>query len=89
MNRVTRLLQKTAYKARQRLAVTFGHKYVIRDSEVMRAAMEKEQGKRPPTNAEIIDKVVTGFDPEGDAEDRRILYEVTGMRLNRGEEFVI
>ena len=29
--------------------------------------------------------VIDGFDPENNAQDRRLLYEVTGMRLNLDE----
>ena len=31
--------------------------------------------------------MIDGFDPENDFQDRRILYEVTGLRLKR-DEFV-
>ena len=32
-----------------------------------------------------IEKILTGFDPRDDERDRRILYEVLGMRLYRDE----
>ena len=32
-----------------------------------------------------INKILDGFDPENNEQDRRILYEVMGMRLYRDE----
>ena len=38
------------------------------------------------SNDQLVAKVLDGFDPAGNMQDRRMLYEVTGMRLDR-EDF--
>ena len=37
--------------------------------------------------AVLAQKILDGFDPENDKMDRRILYEVTGLLLNKDEFF--
>ena len=32
-----------------------------------------------------MDAMLDGFDPEGDVMDRRLLYEVTGLRMYKNE----
>ena len=35
----------------------------------------------------LVDKLVDSFDPEKDEMDRRILFEVTGLKINSEEHF--
>ena len=32
-----------------------------------------------------VEQLIQGFDPEGDSWDRRILYEVTGIKLDEND----
>ena len=44
-------------------------------------------GKQSANENEKIlkENIMVGFDPENNEQDRRILYEVMGMRIYRGE----
>ena len=57
---------------------------MLTDKDILKSEskpIEKENsGKEDPEN--FAKFVLDGFDPENIALDRRILYEVTGMRLN-------
>ena len=57
---------------------------MISEKDVRRAAAN--DGQEPPGNDQVVAKVLDGFDPKQNVQDRRTLYEVTGMRLDR-EEF--
>ena len=74
-----RLLSKVTFLPRQRAAINYSHKYVLTDKDVM--------GKQSTNENEKIlkEKIMVGFDPENNEQDRRILYEVMGMRIYRGE----
>ena len=37
------------------------------------------------TSDRMMDALLEGFNPEGDPSDRRLLYEVAGLRLNEDE----
>ena len=83
MNRVSLLLQKSYFNTRQRHAINFTHKFMISDKDVRRAAAN--DGQEPPGNEQFVAKVLDGFDPKQNVQDRRTLFEVTGMRLIKGE----
>ena len=36
-------------------------------------------------SSEIYDKIMAGFDPLKNLQDRRIFYEVTGLRLDQAD----
>ena len=81
MNRISRLAHKTIFLTRQRHAVTYGHKYVINDKDINKKVIEADTKR----DTEAISKVLIGFDPDINPIDRRILYEVTRMRLHEDE----
>ena len=65
MNRISRLLHKMNFLARQRRAVKYSHRYVITVKDIQLAAAEREKPK------DLIDddpdivatQVLEGFDP--------------------------
>ena len=94
-SRVSRFIHKTTLLARQRQAINYSHKFVITDIDVARNKDTKncclKKDIKTSASARLFDenriaKVLDGFDPEKSEPDRRILYEVMGMRLDR-EEF--
>ena len=74
MNRISRLIHKANFLKRQRLAINHSHKYVITYQDTQRTS-----------KIETSPDIMEGFDPDNNEQDRRMLYEVTGMRLNRDE----
>ncbi len=83
MNRVTRMLHKASFIARQRKSFDYFRKYVVTDRDIKIADLKEKQKKsRDMTKkVDIIELLVDGFDPERSQTDRHILYEVTGLRL--------
>ena len=84
-NRVTRLIQKLFFSRRQRSTISFFKKYVIAERDIDREA-EKEETTRDRGLDVDTQTLAHGFDPDESAWDRRLLYEVTGIRL-RDQEF--
>ena len=81
MNRISRLAHKAIFISRQRRAIPYGHNYVITDKEIRQP--EKFYEERPAERKEDIEtKILTGFDPSVNEQDRRILFDVTRMRTN-------
>ena len=76
MNRITRILYKASLLTRQRDAIRYGSKYVISNRDLQKADQAK-----PDQDSKLLD----GFDPLENDQDRRILYEVTGLRLFENE----
>ena len=85
MNRVTRLIHKLRFKARQRRTVSYFSKYVLTEKDVDEAAANIDS-KAKVVEHNVLnypeEKLYADFDPEGDPWDKRLLYEVTGLRLN-------
>ena len=80
MNRITRLLHKNFFLARQRRAVSHAHKYVISDRDLSLAGSREEKEPAGREDPEVVaQRVLREFDPENDKMDRRILFEVTGL----------
>ena len=80
-NRVARILHKDNFLARQRAAIDHSHKFVITDEDVAKSH-EKASNEKIVESAEVRQaKIINGFDPENNEQDRRILYEVLGMRI--------
>ena len=79
MNRVTRLIHKMRFKARQRRTVSYFSKYVLSEKDI-------DDNKEPADVAEVLnyptEKLYSEFDPENDPWDKRLLYEVTGLRID-------
>ena len=85
MNRISRLLHKTFFFARQRRAVNHSHKYVIHDKDLKAVATKTAETAAPVDPEVLTAKILDGFDPDNDKMDRRILYEVTGLTLIKDE----
>lgn len=81
MNRITRIIHKSYFKSRQRLALAYSHKFMVTAADV------DNPGLQLPalTDADKLATILDGFDPETDSLDRRILFEVTGFQLREGE----
>ena len=85
MNRISSLLHRINFLGRQRLAVRYSHRYVISDKDIKKAEKEKPQAFVDDDPNTIDKKVLEGFDPINNQLDRRMLFEVTGMRLHSDE----
>ncbi len=86
-NRITRFLHKLRFKARQRRAVSFFSKYLLTEKDVDDAQNASEPGLIGTEQALHfpIEKIYQDFEPEEDPWDKRLLYEVTGLRLNEND----
>ena len=74
--RVLKMIMRALTKKRQRKAVQYFLKYLIEDHEA--TAERRSLGAHDMSAEQLID----GFDPLADKIDRRILYEITGRKLN-------
>mmetsp|Transcript_22825 Transcript_22825/g.26813 ORF Transcript_22825/g.26813 Transcript_22825/m.26813 type:complete len:143 (-) Transcript_22825:7-435(-) len=82
MNRITRLLHSAAFLTRQRRAITFSKKYVITERDLVRKKQVVEARQLPSWHETgLVSEVLYGFDPGESMRDRRILYEVTGLKV--------
>ena len=64
--------------------MSYFSRYVI-DEKAMAVAEGQEEAQVADKLSVPKETLLQGFDPQFDSLDRRILYEVTGMRLNAGE----
>ena len=96
MNRVTRLIQKLLFKDRQRRTVDYFRRYIIKEQDIADDAPEfrstsvsQDANLRGSVllqqNTYPIAKLWEEFEPENDAWDRRLLYEVTRKKLDESE----
>ena len=95
MNRVTKLIHKAWFLKRQRRAINFGHKFTISDLDIENAETQasKRLIQKESVNEDILsvdrdkilEQLLDGFDPVQNKADRRILFELTGLRLYDGE----
>ena len=85
-NRVARIIHKATFKGRQRKAIDYSHKYIITDQNLVKTAVatKKEQNEKEDWVVRA-NTVVEGFDALNNEQDRRILYEMLGMRIYRDE----
>ena len=60
---------------------------MITDKDLLRSnqTIAEARAEKATENVTQIDRMLQPFDPEQDVNDRRILYEVTSMRLYRDE----
>ena len=72
--RISRFLAHLQLSRRQRLTVDFFRKYTVRRKDV-----DKAEANPPGMSVEAI---VKGMRPREDSIDKRILYELSGLRLN-------
>ena len=73
------MIMRALTKKRQRKAVQYFLKYLIEDHEVARG--RGALGAHDMSAEQLID----GFDPLNDKIDRRVLYEITGRKLNQDD----
>ena len=59
---------------RQRKSVQYFSRFVIQNDKKVKQDLIKEDIG--------LNKLISGFDPEEDLYDRRILYEITGRKIN-------
>ena len=62
----------------------FSHKFIINESDVMKRSLRG--GRNYLYDRQMMAKpqyLMQGFDPENDPKDERMLYEVTGLRLDQ------
>lgn len=85
MNRISRLLHKQSLLPRQRKAVDYSHRYVIGDKDLQNSNETMANSKAVIDPVAEAEKLIDGFNPDKDAWDRRILYEVTGISLRYNE----
>ena len=94
MNRITKLIHRVKFNARQRRTISYFKKFVISKDDVIKNQEKKKReklAKISKTNEEALDvgivnrKLLKRFDPEDDKWDRRALFEVTGIRLYDGD----
>ena len=77
LNRMTKLQHKLMFKIRQRRAVQYFSRYILKDEDIYDDEFDEQKQIPIP-----IEKLWEDFDPQSDKWDRRLLYEVTGIRLN-------
>ena len=82
LNRVTKVLLKMNFNSQQRRAINFSKKYVIASNHQKKRDSEDEKKKTAK-----VQQLVERWNLEGEENDRRIYYEVTGERL-RLEDFL-
>ena len=78
---MTKLFLRERYTARQRDTVPFSRKYLITEDELYRRQKDFTETHKVVGPEWLLD----GFDPANDEDDRRLLYEVTGLRLEDSE----
>ena len=85
MNRVNKLLHKVNFLPRQVRAINYGHKFVISNRDIVKAKRADFEKKQKVSSLMTEQELLDGFDPLSCETDRRILHEVTGMRLFNDE----
>ena len=86
MNRATRILFKTHFLSRQMKALAFGRKYIISERDVENADKAQDSEDIATVEPDVrVAELLDGFDPVNNESDRRILFEVTGIRIYQDE----
>ncbi len=77
------MIHKASFNARQRKSFDYFNKYVVTDRDIKIADLKKKEKKKRDLAKKVdtTELLVDGFDPEHSQTDRRILYEVTRLRL--------
>ena len=73
--RVLKMIIRAVTKKRQRKAVQYFKRFVVNDDQ----EVEQDMANHNMTAEQLID----GFDALSDKYDKRILYEITGRKLNQ------
>ena len=94
MNRITKLIHRVKFNARQRRTISYYKKFVISKDDVAKDDEKKKRERSAKTSQSdqealgidiVHRKLLKHFDPEDDKWDRRALFEVTGIRLYDGD----
>lgn len=78
--RISKLMQKVMLNRRQRLSVPYFRRYTIHDYQL------GKEDERLFERGLANDRIINECEPEANELDKRILYELTGIRL-RGQDF--
>lgn len=73
LQRISKFLQKVSLNRRQRLSVDFFQRYTIKESDL-------STPKKNPRGMGV-NRIVSECDAENNEVDQRILYEITGIKL--------
>ena len=80
------MIHKVIFMKRQRRTVSHFSKYVIKDADIERLAQSRKKSQVYQESLPLqFKKICSSFDPEDNKWDRRLLYEVTGIRLYDNE----
>ena len=79
--RISRFLAQLQLTRRQRLTVEFFRKYAVLPKDIKRL----RDGKEKHVRGLSVDSIVKGLHPHDNAIDRRILFELAGVRLDEDE----
>ena len=60
----------------------FSQKFVITPSDIVKREIKGPRDHLRDRLMTEAKELLDGFDPEDDSQDRRMLYEVTGLRLD-------
>ena len=77
MLRVSRLVSLMKLNRMQRLSVDFFRRYTIQKKDIDQS--------RHHTRGHSVDSIVRGLNPEENRIDRRILYELAGVKLDKDD----
>ena len=83
INRVTRFMHKAQLLSRHRRLLTYSHRYVVTDEDLIKETLRAAAQASPAENTEsetarMLDELMSDFDAENNEMDRRIFYEVMG-----------
>ena len=79
-NRISYIANKSKFKSTQRLTVNYSRKFIISDLD-MRATRDEAAVIKIDSKEWVIEE----FDPEENETDRRLLYQITGLRFNEDD----
>ena len=82
------MIHKVIFNTRQRKTINHFRKYIITENDIEK--VKKRKNFKVQKNLYVdpyreFQKLWDGFDPFEDKWDRRMLYEVTGIRLDKNE----
>ena len=85
--RLLELLKRTGLNRRQRLSVPYFRRYTIRNKEIASDSRLFSYKSRTvpydgPRKTTPVESLIESFDPHDDPVDRRIFFEITGLRLD-------
>ena len=79
------MIIKVIFKARQRRTVAHARKYVISNRDLSKVKNTTKEDSKHVDQYREFKKLWRYFEPDEDKWDRRLLYDVTGIRLDQNE----